>query len=142
MPFVHGKNAKLMFWDGTIASNVAGDLNSITLSWSHDTIETTTMGQTHKQRMHGIKDATIQFAGLHDNTAASNVARWCTCIASGSLNTCVIFWPAGCPSTGSFYYTGCFVLSAFESNAPGNGPVAVSGTLQLASGSLASGASA
>lgn len=135
MPFVHGKNAKLWLWDTTSACrDISGDMNSLTVSWTRDNVETTTMGKDSKQRMSGIKDFSIQYAGLHNAETASGIVTLLENMASTSAINLVKANPGG-STAGSISYTACVLMSAFDHNAPVNGPVAVSFTLQLASGS-------
>jgi len=139
MPYVHGRNAKLYIYDSTSACrDVSGDLNSITVSWTRDNIETTTMGKDSKQRLSGIKDFSIQFAGLHNAETASGVVTLLENMGSTSAINLIKCYP-GASTSGCLLYTACMLLSAFDHNSPVNGPVAVSGTLQLAAGSPTSG---
>ncbi len=135
MPFVHGKNAKLYLWDSTSACrDISGDMNSLTVSWTRDNIETTTMGKDSKQRLSGIKDFSIQYAGLHNAETASGIVTVLENMASTSAINLVRAHPGG-SITGCIVYNACMLMSAYDHNAPVNGPVAVTFTMQLAAGS-------
>ena len=54
---------------------------------------------------------------------------------TGSALALIRYLPAGC-TTGCVFYTGCFLVSNYQSTAALNGAVAFTGTFQIGSGSI------
>jgi hypothetical protein len=136
--YVHGRNAVVHIDDATGASrNLSGDMNSVTIAWSKDNPTVTTFGDNHQQRVPGIGDATLNGAFIWngDDQVASSIAQLFLDIQNASTINLIKVAPAG-SVTGCPLYTACWVLSAFDINAPVSGVVAGTFAWQLASGSV------
>ena len=136
MPFIHGRNSALAIWDSSAASQlVQGDLNSISFSWTRDNPETTTMGKDTKQRIAGVRDATVSFAGIWNASAVLGIDTVCSALMTASTIALLKYYPAGV-TTGCAFYTGCFLLSEYSLQSTLSGAVSVTGTFNMASGSM------
>ncbi len=133
MSQVHGRNAVIVAWDSAGASqNISGDLNSWNLNWSRDNPDVTTFAKDTIQRISGLRDVAFDVAGIW-NSGGSAISLL-TNAASGSANTLLKIYPA--QVTGSPFFTGCFLLSAYAEQAAVNSAVTFSAAFQIASGSL------
>lgn len=136
MPFIHGKNSAIAIWDSSGASQlVQGDLNSISFSWTRDNPETTTMGKETKQRIAGIRDAKISFAGIWNASAVLGIDTVISALMTASTNTLIKYYPAGV-TTGCGFYTGCFLVSEYSLQSTLSGAVSVTGAFDMAAGSM------
>ena len=72
MAFVHGKDSYFK----VASTDLSAYLNSISVSRSADTAETTTFSSGTKTYIAGLKDATITLAGMFDATVYSTIAGW------------------------------------------------------------------
>ena len=133
MTQVLGSNVALhLFPSGAASLNVSADLNSVTLKHSRNNPETTTFGKTTAQRIAGIRDYSIDFAGIW-NSGSIAVDVLATEMGA-STNTLFRLAPASVAA--SPMYTGCALISDWTVTGPVGGPVAMSFTLQSAAGSL------
>ena len=140
MPQSHGRNSALWVWDSSgTCRNLSGDHNNITLTWSRDNPQTTTITKDTNSRIPGIRDATLAGAGLWTSGAGSADAVMATILAA-SVNTLIHYAPGG-SVTGCPLYSACFLLSQYQVVGPINGPVGISYTFQIASGSVTFGTS-
>lgn len=134
MSFIHGKNALITAHDSAgTQRDLSGDTNSATWTWSRDNPDTTTFGKDSIQRIAGLRDATLNFAGIW-NSGTGVVDAVLSGIMAASLNTLVRYAPAnvsGCP-----LFAACMLLQSYEVSAPVNGVVAFTGAFQLSSGSV------
>lgn len=137
----HGNNTKVLLYSATGGASIdaSGDLNSATFRWDRNNPDVTTFNATGvtaltTERLAGLKDYTLDFAGVL-NTGGSSIEDFLTTEFAASTYTRFIVAMAGSIS-GSPIYTGCSVLSTYNVTGPLNGPVAVSFTLQAGAGSL------
>ena len=72
MAFVHGKDSYFK----VASTDLSAYLNSISVSRSADTAETTTFSSGTKTYIAGLKDATITLSGMFDATVYSTIAGW------------------------------------------------------------------
>lgn len=136
MPKIHGLNSILHIWDDSGTSrDISGDLNSITLSWSRDNPDVSTLGTGTRKRIFGIRDATLNGAALWNSDDTTGIDAILQAIMTGSLNTLVKFYPGGC-TTGCQFYTTCMLLSSYDVTAPINGAVTAAFAFEQASGSV------
>lgn len=135
MAQAHGRNAKLFVWDSAgTCRDLSGDHNNVTLDWTRDNPQVTTLGDDTHQRLAGIRDATLTGAIVW-NSGTGAVDSVLSALMSASTITLVHFAP-GASSTGCPLYSGCMLISALNVNSPVNGPVAANFTMQIASGSV------
>ena len=133
MTQIHGRNATVIMYDaGGASQNVAGDLNSYTLTWSRDNPDVTTFTKDTVQRISGIRDVSLDIAGIWNSggSAAATLSN----AASGSINMLIKIQPA--PVTGSPFFTGCFLMSSYNEAAAVTAAVTFGATFQISSGSL------
>ena len=136
MPFIHGMNSVIFVWDSAgTCRNISGDLNSVTLGWTRDNPDVTTFSHNDIARIAGLRDAQLSGAGVWNTDDTTGIDAVFAGLLSSSVNTLVKWCPGAC-SSGSPLYTACFLLSQYEVSGPVNGPVGVSYTFQLSSGSL------
>ena len=135
MPGIHGKNGKILIQNtsGTFV-DISGDFNNVTMTFSRENPETTTFGYDTVQRIAGIRDVQIQFAGIY-NTGTNTAACVIPELMAASLNTVIKWAPGGCVS-GCRMWTASFLPSSYEEQGPNNAPIGVNATFQMASGSL------
>ena len=139
--FIHGLNGVVFLHDtGGTCRNVSGDLNSVTLSWTRDNPDTTTLSKVNVQRITGIRDATLTGAGIWnaDQTPGTDDI-FSTLMNASNVHTLIQWAPAGCAVSGCPVYSGCFQISQYEIAGPVNGPVAFNWSFQLSSGSVTTG---
>src|SRR3990167_3650129 len=134
MAQTHGVNGILHIVASVGSLNVSGDLNNVTLKWDKNNPEVTTFGDNTIQRISGLRDYSVDFAGIF-NTGASTVNSFLAADMNASVNTIFTYAPGGSIS-GSPIYSGCALLSSYSITGPVNGPVAIAFTLQAAAGSL------
>ncbi len=135
---VHGTNVTLhMFPSGAACANLTGDLNSVSIKFSKNNPENTTFGKSTAQRLSGIRDYTVDYAGFWNS--ASNESTVITEL-NASLYTLFLIAPAsitGCPT-----YSGCGLINNLTITGPTDGPVAISFSLHSGTGSLTRGTAA
>jgi len=135
MAQIHGLNTKIFIWDsGGTSRDISADFNSVTLSYTRETAETTTFSDTDTNRVPGVRDAQLSGAGVW-NSGASNLDSVMQGIMTASIFTLLKYYPGGC-STGCPHYTGCFLLTQYEITGGIAAPVAFNYTFLLGNGSL------
>jgi hypothetical protein len=133
MSQIHGRNAIVEAWDSAGASqNIAGDLNSWTLSWSRDNPDVTVFSKDTVHRISGLRDVTFDIAGIWNSGGSSKDLL--SNAASGSSNTLLKVYPARV--AGSPFFTGCFLLNSYNEAAIVTAAVTFGAAFQIASGSL------
>lgn len=138
MTQAHGNSVILHFFpSGAASANLTGDLNSVAMRWDKNNPDVTTFSGTTLERISGLRDYAVDYAGIF-NTGTGNVEAVMTTEMNASTNTLFVLAPGGSIS-GSPTYSGCALLSNLTVNGPLNGPVAISFTLQAATGSLTRG---
>ena len=141
MPQILGNNGYLnLFPSGAASGTLHGDANSIALRWDRNNPEVTTYTGAETtlttERIAGVRDYTLDFAGIY-NTGAAVVQGLIETEMAASTATLFVYAPAsitGCPT-----YSGCGMLSNYTVTGPIGGPVAVSFSIQAATGSLTRG---
>jgi len=134
MSNVHGTNTVFHIVASVGSLNISGDLNNVTLKWDKNNPDVTTFGDNTIQRISGLRDYSVDFAGIF-NSGASTVNSFLVADMNASINTIFTFAPGGSIS-GSPIYSGCALISSYSITNPVNGPAAISFTLQAAAGSL------
>ena len=131
---IHGTNGIFHIVASVGSLNISGDLNSVALKWDKNNPDVTTFGDNTIQRISGLRDYSVDFAGIF-NSGASTVNSFLVADMNASVPTIFSYAPGGSIS-GSPVYSGCALLSSYSITGPVNGPVAVAFTLQSATGSL------
>lgn len=143
MAIIHGYNMVVQLFPSGAASTVlTTEINSVALSWDRNNPDVSTFGTTSTtKRITGLRDYSIDFAGLwNSGTATSTAEGVLTTEMNASTNTLFMIAPASV--TGSPVYSGCSVLSKLQITGGMNAPVAISFTLQAGAGSLTRGTAA
>lgn len=131
---IHGRNAKLFIDDSSGAcQDLSADGNSITLNLTQANFDATTFADLGRQRVEGLTDATLDFSGIFNSGASRAVSVFSEMYGASDYRR-VQFTPAS--TTGCPIFTGCFLLSAFNNNAPLEGVTTISATFEQASASL------
>src|SRR3990167_7980652 len=124
--FIQGYNFVVnVYPSGTASAQLHPNLNSVTFRFDRANQDVTTFGDTTIQRLAGLRDWTMDFAGLWTGSAASQSAEsaaFLDMVASG--NTVISVTPAsqsGCP-----VYTGCGLLTNVTMTGTPNGAAALS----------------
>ena len=135
MPQVHGRNSILHVWDSAGTSrNMTADMSNITLSWTRNNVNSTTMSKETNQRFPGIRDATLTGTAVW-NTDTNQVDGIMSALMAASLNTLLRYIPGPC-TTGCAFYTGCFLINQWQVQSPLEGMVTAQFAFQISSGSL------
>ena len=135
MAQVHGLNTKIWIWDsGNASRDISADFNSVTMSWTRDTAETTTFSDTETNRVPGVRDCQLSGAGIW-NGGTCNLDNIMTGIIQASTFTLLKYAPGGSTS-GCPTYTGCYLLTQYEITGGISAPVAFNWTFQLGNGSV------
>lgn len=113
MAFVHGKNVHFTIDDsGGIPRDISAYVTSVEMSRSADTAETSTFGDSNKEYLAGLKDATISIEGVWDPTVDGYLEG-----ILGAAEGDFIYGPAG-STGGNIKYTGKCICTAY--NPPGS----------------------
>ena len=72
MAFVHGKGSYFK----VASTDLSSYLNSISVSRTADTVETSAFGSTSKSYVAGLKDASITLSGMFDATVYATIQGW------------------------------------------------------------------
>lgn len=72
MPFVHGKGSYFKI----ASTDLSAYLNSISVSRTSDTAETSAFGSTTKSYVSGLRDASITLSGMFDSSVYSTIMAW------------------------------------------------------------------
>jgi len=137
MANIHGSRARIFIDDqsGT-CMDMQGDTNSITLNFSKNNPEATTMGDNTVQRIDGLRDASIDVTSIWNSGASSDsVVGLIDEMYAGSLTSRVQYAPGGC-SAGCPIYTASMVLANAAVNSPVDGVTTLNYSLQIATGSM------
>lgn len=121
------------------SADVSGDINNVSVRWDKNNPDVTTFGDTTIQRISGLRDYSLDFAGIFTpNTGGSGALDAHSLMVSEmNASTMTVFRvaPAGSIS-GCPVYSGSALISSLQVTGPVNGPVAISFTLQSGAGSL------
>lgn len=120
MAFVHGKDSYFK----VASSDLSTYLNSVTVSRSADTADTTAFGSGTRSYVAGLKDATITVAGMFDATVYSTIAGWL-----GTSQTWE-YGPAG-SANGRVKVNGSGIITAVELGSAVGEVVTASITIQV-----------
>lgn len=129
-----GNNIVVHIFTTSGSIDASGDLNSSNLKWDRNNPETTTYGKSTVQRIAGLRDYSLDFAGLF-NSGPSAMFSQLIADMNASLYTLIKWLPAG-SVTGCPILSGSMLLSSFNMSGPVGGPVAISWTAQAGAGSL------
>jgi hypothetical protein len=72
MPFVHGKDTYFK----VASTDLSTYINSVSVSRTADTAETSAFGSSTKSFVAGLKDATITVSGMFDAAVYSTISAW------------------------------------------------------------------
>jgi hypothetical protein len=72
MPFVHGKDTYFK----VASTDLSTYINSVSVSRTADTAETSAFGSSTKSFVSGLRDATITVSGMFDAAVYSTIAGW------------------------------------------------------------------
>lgn len=124
MAFVHGKTAVFKI-DNSAGSlqDISAYCDSIDFPMTMDTAEVTTFGDSSKEYLAGLKDATISISGSWDATADAILAALTT---AGTFE----YGPAG-STAGLVKYTGEAICTGYTVNAPVGDKVSFSAEFQV-----------
>lgn len=133
---IHGTNVVLQIFSSLSSGSIdaSGDFNSATLRWDRNNAEVTTFSNLTVQRISGIKDYTLDFAGIFRAGTTCPLSHLVADM-NASLPTQFKLAPGGSVS-GSPVFSGCCFISTMSITGPQNGPVAMSFSLQSGAGSL------
>lgn len=134
MSNILGTNSIVQLFTTSGSLDVSGDFNSTNLQFSRNNSEVTTYGMTTVARISGLRDYSLDFAGIF-NSGSNTAFSYILADMNASLRTVFKFAPGGSVS-GSPYFAGSALISAFNVESPVGGPVAMSLTLQAGAGSL------
>ena len=127
MAFVHGKDSafKLDNSSGTL-TDISTYVNSVDFPETADVAETTTLGDSSKSYIVGLKDATISIAGLWDSTVDGILGA----VVGQSATLSFEYSPEG-TSSGKIKYTGECILTSYSQSSPVGDVVGFSADLQV-----------
>lgn len=125
MPFVHGKSADFRI-DNSSGSltDISAYCDSVDFPMTADTAEVTTFGDTSKDYIAGLKDATISISGSWDATADAVLA------AIVGLSGSFQYGPAGTTAS-NIKYTGECICTSYNVSAPVGDKVSFSAEFQV-----------
>jgi hypothetical protein len=127
MAFVHGKDSafKLDNASGTL-TDISTYVNSVDFPETADVAETTTLGDSSKSYIVGLKDATISIAGLWDSTVDGILGA----VVGQSATLSFEYSPEGTASS-KIKYTGECILTSYSQSSPVGDVVGFSADLQV-----------
>ena len=134
MSQAHGNQAVIHIIGSLASLNATGDLNNFTVRWDKNNPEVTTYGFNTVQRISGVRDYSIDLAGIY-NSGATCVYSQLVSEMNASTLTFFRIAPTGSIS-GSVVFSGCAFVSTVGLTGPQNGPVAMTFTIQSGAGSL------
>ena len=142
MTIVHGYNWTVqLFPSGAASTTLNTEINSVSLKWDRDNPDVSVFGTTTVKRLAGLRDYSVDFAGLwNSGTATSTAEGVLTTEMNASTNTLFLMGPASV--TGSPVYSGCAVISNLSITGGMNAATAISFTFQAGAGSLTRGTAA
>lgn len=116
MAYAHGKDAVFKVQDsGGTTRDLSAYLTSITYDPNADVAEVSTLGDSSKEYLAGLKDATITIEGKYD-PAANGPDDVLNGILGGASRT-FEFHPQG-TATGKPKYTGSLICTGYSVNSP------------------------
>ena len=120
MAFVHGKDSYFKI----ASTDLSSYLNSISVSRTADTAETSAFGSTSKTFVAGLKDASITLSGMFDATVYSTVMAW-----QGTTQT-FEYGPAG-SAAGKVKASGSGIVTSIEMSSAVGAVVTLNINLQV-----------
>lgn len=134
MAKIVARNASFGLEDETGACKpMGGHANSVTMSWTSETPDSTGFGSANRERMpNGLQDFEFSFAGFYDS-ASDKTEDVFGALGPGGSTRC-IFGPSG--STAGTKYSGCTVLVDYSIEPTVEGALTISATFAARSGSL------
>lgn len=134
MAFNHGSKAAFKIDDsGGTDRDISGYLTSAGLARIRDTAETSGLGDTAKEYIYGLQDATIPIEGHWDPT----VHDYLTQVYNSATAVDFKFYPAGTAS-GNIILSGQCLLTSYEITGAIDDRAAITGELQV-TGSITNG---
>lgn len=125
MAFVHGKSADFRIDNsGGSLTDISAYCDSVDFPLTADTAEVTTFGDSSKEYIAGLKDATISISGSWDATADAVLAAIVG--VAGSFQ----YGPAGSTAS-NIKYTGEAICTSYTVNAPVGDKVTFSAEFQV-----------
>lgn len=125
MAFVHGKTAVFKIDNsGGSLTDISAYCDSVDFPLTADTAEVTTFGDSSKEYVAGLKDATISISGSWDATADGVLAAIVG--VAGSFE----YGPAG-STVSNIKYTGECICTGYTVNAPVGDKVSFSAEFQV-----------
>lgn len=127
MAFVHGKDSafKLDNASGTL-TDISTYVNSVDFPETADVAETTTLGDSSKSYIVGLKDATLSIAGLWDSTVDGILGA----VVGQSATLSFEYSPEG-TTGGNIKYTGECILTSYSQSSPVGDVVSYSADFQV-----------
>ncbi len=117
MPFVHGKSTDFRIDNsGGTLTDISAYCDSVDFPQTIETAETTTFGDSNKDYIVGLKDATISFSGKWDATLNDIIAP----IAGQTASVSFQYGPAGSTVTNVKYSGECYITSYQITSAVGD----------------------
>lgn len=127
MAFNHGSKSAFILDDGTGSDrDISGYLSSAGLSRVRDTAETSGLGDTAKEYLYGLQDATIPLEGHWDPT----VDNYLNLVYAAATAVPFSYYPAGTAS-GNIIYSGTCLITSYEITGAVDDRQAISGELQV-----------
>tara|TARA_Y100000114_G_scaffold93903_1_gene87281 strand:+ start:919 stop:1329 length:411 start_codon:yes stop_codon:yes gene_type:complete len=127
MAFVHGKDSVFKLDNaGGALTDISGFVNSVDFPETADVAETTTLGDSSKSYIVGLKDATISLAGLYDSTLDAILGA----VVGQSATLSFEYSPEG-TAGGKVKYTGECILTSYSLSSPVGDVVGYSADLQV-----------
>lgn len=125
MPFVHGKTADFRIDNsGGSLTDISAYCDNVDFPLTADTAEVTTFGDSSKEYIAGLKDATISISGSWDATADGVLAPIVG--VAGSFQ----YGPAG-TTGGNIKFTGECICTGYTVTAPVGDKVSFSAEFQV-----------
>lgn len=129
MAFVAGKGYRVRIG----ADEVTAFLTNVSQPLTKDALETTTMGDSARDYIEGLKGATISLSGRWDGGSATAIDAVLHTAYNGSSLVTFSLNPTGTPtfSPTAPGYTGSMLVTNYEHNAAFDGVAQFSATLQV-----------
>lgn len=114
------------------SADVSAWLTNVSFPLTKDALETTTMGDSARDYIEGLRNATVTLSGRWDGAVNDLDSDLYTAWNSGSTVTFALN-PTGAPTSGTSnpFYTGSCHVTNYEHSAAFDGVVAFSATLQV-----------
>ena len=129
MAFTAGKGYKVKIGSDEVSSY----LTNVSQPLTKDALETTTMGDSARDYIEGLKGATISLSGRWDGAGATAIDG---VLATAYNNSSLVTFSLNPTGTATFStsapgYTGSMIVTNYEHNAAFDGVVSFSATLQV-----------